>query len=208
VRRSHPCRKCLKRTAATENVWANVERSSRTQIQLGRYKKHLTKQIESVHRTTVVNWLTAFIALIVACITVLQWITARQKVLLDLFDKRYAVYEELREIIRQHVTNGVDSFEDVEKFGRATSRAQFLFGTEVTTFLEERLSDLFKSVRARKNHEPIPITQSHSDENEHFARFNRLVVFHSNFDKLVAPYMSHTQKRVFIPYIDTLTGAR
>jgi hypothetical protein len=38
-----------------------------------------------------VSLLTAFIAIIVAIITLLQWITARQKVVLDLFDKRFAL---------------------------------------------------------------------------------------------------------------------
>jgi hypothetical protein len=43
-----------------------------------------------------VSWFTAFIALIVAVIAFLQWATARQKVVFDLFDKRFAVYQELR----------------------------------------------------------------------------------------------------------------
>jgi hypothetical protein len=43
-----------------------------------------------------ISVLTAFIAALVALITFLQWVTARGKVRLDLFDKRFAVYDELR----------------------------------------------------------------------------------------------------------------
>jgi hypothetical protein len=77
-----------------------------------------------------VTLLTALIALIVAFITLLQWITARQKVVLDLFDKRFAVYEELREMIGRHLTQRVNSVEDMERFTRAAGRAQFLFGNK------------------------------------------------------------------------------
>ena len=82
-----------------------------------------------------INWLTAVIALIVASITFLQWVTARQKVVLDLFDKRFAVYEELREVMGRHITQGINSMEDIGKFTQAASRAQFLFGPETTSFL-------------------------------------------------------------------------
>jgi hypothetical protein len=88
-----------------------------------------------------VNWLTAFIALIVALISALQWITARQKVVLDLFDKRFAVYDELREVIGKHGQSGT-TMEDIGKYTRAANRAKFLFGPEVTNSLEERRLDL------------------------------------------------------------------
>jgi hypothetical protein len=87
------------------------------------------------------NCLTVIIALIVAFISALQWITARQKVVLDLFDKRFAVYDELRVAITPHLGR-MSTVEDMVKFNRAANRAQFLFGPEVTSFLEERLVDL------------------------------------------------------------------
>ena len=57
------------------------------------------------------SYVTAFIAAVVAVIAILQWNTAREKVLLDLFDKRFAVYDELRLIVGT---------------GRHRSRPQFL----------------------------------------------------------------------------------
>jgi hypothetical protein len=147
-----------------------------------------------------VSWLTAFIALIVACITLLQWITARQKVVLDLFDKRFALYEELREVIGRHVTQGINSVEDIEKFTRAASRAQFLFGPEVTSFLEERRLDLSRAVFAFTHPPgPIPEEQRQAAEDKYVARLDRLSNFFQDFDVLVAPYMKHTQKRFPIP---------
>jgi hypothetical protein len=77
-----------------------------------------------------VNLLTAFIALIVAFISLLQWITARQKVVLDLFDQRFAVYEELHGVIGRYGSQG-PNLKDIGRFTQAANRAQFLFGSEV-----------------------------------------------------------------------------
>jgi hypothetical protein len=151
------------------------------------------------------NVLTAFIALIVAFISALQWITARQKVVLDLFDKRFAVYEELREAITPHLGR-MSTVEDMGKFNRAANRAQFLFGPEVTSFLDERLVDLSVLVVEDNKEEKTPIPPEDGDQtaeqNEYVIHLGRVTRFFKDFDALVAPYMKHTQKRFPIPYID------
>lgn len=158
-----------------------------------------------------VNWLTAFIALIVALISALQWITARQKVVLDLFDKRFAVYEELCDsiVIRDiHDIHGIHkpAVENLLKFTLAANRAQFLFGPEVMIFLEARNSDLaFLFVMDNPKVEtqiPQDVELQAAEQNEYIARLNHVTRFLKDFDVLVAPYMKHTQKRFPIPYID------
>jgi hypothetical protein len=157
----------------------------------------------TVHRFAMVTWLTAFIALIVAFIAALQWITARQKVVLDLFDKRFAVYEELREAITHYLTQPTASImEDVAKFTRANRRAQFLFGPEVTKFLEDTWLDLTRDVH-ESTHPPGPDPEERRKAaDDKMVRVNRLAKFSDDFDLLVAPYMKHTQKRSPIPFID------
>jgi hypothetical protein len=140
-----------------------------------------------------VSLLTAFIAIIVAIITLLQWITARQKVVLDLFDKRFAVYEELRGVIGRYSGHG-PNLEDIGKFTQAASRAQFLFGSEVTEFLEHKRLDLNREFVAReRNPQPVPEAQRKAAEDAYAARLNHLTDFFKDFDVLVAPYMKHTK---------------
>jgi hypothetical protein len=145
---------------------------------------------------------TAFIASVVAIIAFLQWQTAREKVLLDLFDKRFAVYDEARAVIGRHLTSGIDQ-PDIFKFARAASRAQFLFGLEVQTFLEERRIDLIRDMNWRnrdttlRDHRvlpPVPEREREAVEAELVARKDRLGDFFKDFDVLVAPYMEHHQK--------------
>jgi len=121
---------------------------------------------------------TAFIGAIVTFIAFLQWTTARQKVLLDLFDKRFAVYEELREVIGRHLGQGAASFEDVGRFKRTADRAQFLFGPEVTNFLEERRLDLTHAAyQDRSPPSPVSEDRRQAVEEKLVARLNRLTDF-------------------------------
>ena len=138
---------------------------------------------------------TAFIAAVVAFIAFLQWKTAQEKVLLDLFDKRFAVYDELRSVVGRHLSGGIDQTA-LFGFKRTTSRAQFLFGPEVQTFLEERWVDLKRDKDLRDNPQPWPVPEDQraSAIAERVARKDRLSDFFKDFDQLVAPYMNHHQK--------------
>jgi hypothetical protein len=150
-----------------------------------------------------VSSLTAFIAFIVAVIAFLQWATARQKVVLDLFDKRFAVYDELRNAIDRNLTQPSGNFEEIAKFAGAAARAQFLFGPDVTDFLESRRKDLASDIYEFR-HRPgtVPEERRQEREDQVVARTDRLSSFSRDFDVLVAPYMKHTQKRFPIPFID------
>ena len=132
---------------------------------------------------------TAFIAAVVAVIAFLQWQTAPEKVLLDLFDKRFALYEELRLVLGRYFGGEIHVAEAQIDFAAVASRAQFLFGHEVQTFLKERQEDdlqEFVAVIREGSREP--------DEAELLARALRVYDFFKNFDVLVGAYISHHQK--------------
>ncbi len=137
------------------------------------------------------SYVTVVIAALVALITFLQWKTAREKVLLDLFDKRFAVYDELCSVVGR---GGIDQTA-IFDFKRAASRAQFLFGPEVQTFLEERQADLSREMIARNvQPRPVPEDQREAVDAANLARLNHLSDFTKDFDEKVAPYMNHHQK--------------
>jgi hypothetical protein len=133
-----------------------------------------------------ISVLTAFIAAIVALITFLQWVTAREKVRLDLFDKRFAVYDELRSAMSRHLRGNTETA--FPEFEKAASRARFLFGPEVQAFLEDREKDL--------DREMTLLLEGRRDAAaaERAALVRRLTDFFRDFDQLVAPYMNHHQK--------------
>jgi len=138
----------------------------------------------------VIPLVTAFIAAIVAVIAFLQWQTAREKVLLDLFDKRFEVYAELRAAVAQRHDQTSSS-----DFARAASRAQFLFGPEVQTLLEQIQKDLhLEAVQRSLLSQPISEDRKETVDAALADRTNRLNRFFQEFDELVALYMNHHQK--------------
>lgn len=80
------------------------------------------------------------IAAIVAWVAVQQWLTARDKLALDLFDRRHAVWREATEAYTQALRDLMSMDEDngplwvppgLAAFGRAKEKAYFLFGADV-----------------------------------------------------------------------------
>lgn len=122
-----------------------------------------------------------------------QFVVARQKVRLDLFDKRFAVYEELRLSIGEQLKYNHVYDVNYFKFARAAARAKFLFGSEVSQYLEERRKDLgLITIEARNI---LTVEQKRHGEDEYVACLDRLGNFYTDFDALVLPYMQHAQKR-------------
>jgi hypothetical protein len=118
-----------------------------------------------------------------------QWRTAKDKLLLDLFDKRFAVYDELRAVVGRQMGGGPDP-NALFDFTQAASRANFLFGSEIQTLLAKTRIDLLNEVAVRDYPRPV----SDALEAEHVARMERLRNFFKDFDELVPPYMNHHQK--------------
>ncbi|ARO25010.1 hypothetical protein CO659_31095 [Rhizobium sp. S9] len=89
---------------------------------------------------TLTALLTPTIAVAVAWISFQQWKTARAKLNLDLFDRRYAVYRGATDALRAIARDG--GCKDDEAFGlmlNAWSESQFLFGPDVQEHLDELL---------------------------------------------------------------------
>jgi hypothetical protein len=79
-------------------------------------------------------------------------------------------------------------------FKSAASRARFLFGPKVQTFLDRTSQDLLETVAQSLRTEPIPEDQNAAAAAASLARLNRLNDFSNALGELVAPYMNHHQK--------------
>lgn len=81
---------------------------------------------------------TLFIALVVAVISLNQWRVAKAKFKLDLFDKRYAIFQHTVENMSEVAASGVHDtkvmgihIETTNPFGDRASQARFLFGRDI-----------------------------------------------------------------------------
>ena len=119
-----------------------------------------------------------------------QWRVAKNRMVLDLFDKRMTAYDELRDILGHVVAAGKATADDTYNFGRAKQRAKFLFDKEVITYLDGLHEHLIE----------LEILESElkglSEEKERIANVAKqraskkaLVGFYTEFDRLVSSYL-------------------
>lgn len=81
--------------------------------------------------------LTPVIAIVATYIAWQQWKTNKQKLVLDRYDRRLKVYEEVVQILSIILRDAVASYEDLIKFRRAVSEADFLFEPEIIKYIDE-----------------------------------------------------------------------
>src|SRR5262245_39586452 len=88
------------------------------------------------------GWTLVIVGIVGVAIASFQWITARQKLALDLFDKRYEAFREVVAAISPALRHA--KFTDHEFFAyvNAMERCRFLFGREVYEFLTSLKKDL------------------------------------------------------------------
>jgi hypothetical protein len=105
---------------------------------------------------------TLIVGLSVAYIAWQQWQVARSKLRLDLFDRRYKVFEATRKFLA--VISRDARFEDSQlfEFYAGTSDAEFLFGSEVVDYLEEIRERSLDMRLHQKLYEPLPVGDERS----------------------------------------------
>jgi hypothetical protein len=137
---------------------------------------------------------TPAIALLAAVIGVLQWRTAHQRAVLDLFDRRMQNYDALNAAIAEIMREGTASFESVVAFSRAADRARFLFGKDVSPYLQQT-RDLIVNLRKAE-------LAARSEDDEKRAKgadleaecLTTITEFYEEFFAMVRPYMRMHQK--------------
>jgi hypothetical protein len=77
------------------------------------------------------------IAIVATYIAWQQWKTNKQKLKLDQYERRLRVYEEVRKILSIILRDAKASTDDLLKFRTSVSEADFLFGPEISEYIDE-----------------------------------------------------------------------
>jgi hypothetical protein len=140
---------------------------------------------------------TLIIAAAVGVIALLQWRTAHQRVVLDLFERRMKIIDELLRVVAEILIHGAVQSNDSDAFIRATRGAEFLFAPEVQKYLDRIytvLVDLWsfdEELKTAVNPQRQELIQKRR------AGRNELSQFLREFRELVAPYVQMHQKRLW-----------
>ena len=77
------------------------------------------------------------IGIVAASLTWGQWKATRDKLRLDLFEKRYVIYDETQKVLATTLLNGTVTYDEITAYHRKTKGTEFLFEFEVEAYLDE-----------------------------------------------------------------------
>lgn len=81
--------------------------------------------------------LTPVIAVVATYIAWQQWQTNKHTLALEKYDRRIRIYEEVKKILSIILRDADASYEDLLKYITSVSEADFLFGPEISEYLDE-----------------------------------------------------------------------
>jgi len=118
--------------------------------------------------------LTPLIAIVATYIAWQQWKTNKQKLNLERYDRRLRVYEEVIKILSIILRDANASIEDLLKFRTSVSEADFLFGQEIPSYIDE----IYKrglNLRCcnQQYHDYLQVKQEGYDHNKVVAEMNK-----------------------------------
>lgn len=121
--------------------------------------KELIRAISNPH------WTQVFSALLVPTVAGLgiyiayrQWRTANNRLKLDLFEKRFAVYDAARKFLTSIVASGKVTDEELSKFALGTLEARWILNDDIARYFnEEILKKAIKFQGLQKVLEDLPV---------------------------------------------------
>lgn len=119
-----------------------------------------------------------------------NWQTSNERVVLELFERRLAIFEGIRHVVAKIMTSGQPGNAEEREYLEAIDRAPFYFGPEVVQYLERIrivIIDIEASNSAIKLHDP-------SGPKLHHDRMIELSGFYREAPKLFGPYIQAHQK--------------
>lgn len=130
------------------------------------------------------------IAVMVACTGYQQHKLAKDKFKLDLFEKRFAVYKGIQRFLT--IIHQKSEFDDGQlfEFRRDTQNATFLFGSEITKYINMIDSKALKMRSIVSQYQPLPVGKDRS-------------VLVENQDQLLTELIAELPRlrEVFAPYL-------
>ena len=108
------------------------------------------------------KFFTLVLGVAVAVVAWLQWWVALNKLRLDLFDRRYKVYDATRKFLAGILRDGKFTNSELFEFYAGTSDAEFLFGADVVEHLAQIRKRALHMQTAQTLCEPMPVGDERS----------------------------------------------
>ncbi|MBS0536946.1 MAG: hypothetical protein JSR72_23045 [Proteobacteria bacterium] len=143
--------------------------------------------------STIVSIASVTVAIVVALVQYAQWRTANQKVVVDLYDRRLRIFQQLEGAIAPVMREAEVNADAFQNFAIGQAESRFLFGDDVKEYLQT-LRESFAWPMAFTN-----TVIDHSEDRENlvntkYDHIKRIVDFYSKGPELFAPYIKLEHK--------------
>ncbi len=133
---------------------------------------------------------TLVLGVVAAYIAWRQWRTSRDRLVFDLFERRFQSFQDLTRTISEAFQQGRAELNDLAKFDVAAEKARFLFGPEVHLYLRDVRSHLINVITKERGIRDLPNgPQRTKYEDELEAGLNTMNEFYGKLAELVTPYL-------------------
>jgi len=149
-------------------------------------------------------WFSLGVATFVALIGLLQFLTAREqartannRAVLDLFEKRYAVYEGIRSVVGKVLTHGSANMQKMQVFMEAAvvaEKAKFLFKEDINGYLKQFLDDLTRLECLESERKTLQHDGEQKNLNSQQQIRDRIALFYKDGAQRFAPYIRFDHK--------------
>jgi chemotaxis regulatin CheY-phosphate phosphatase CheZ len=133
---------------------------------------------------------TLFLSIAVVVIAWQQWRVAKNKLRLDLFDRRYKVYDATRKFLAEIQQDATFTDSQLNEFKACTSDTEFLFGRDVVDYLAQIRKRALDMRLHQKLFEPLPVGAERS---------HHVQAYHDELLWLTNQLTAMTQ--IFAPYL-------
>jgi hypothetical protein len=147
-----------------------------------------------------VKFFTLVLAASVAIVAWLQWWVALNKLRLDLFDRRYKVYDATRKFLSVIFREATFTDSQLFEFYAGVSDAGFLFGDDVVKYLEEIRTRAIRMLTAQHIFEPLPVGEERTRHvNMASDQLKWLTDQLTEMANVFAPYLGFANIRLRVP---------
>ncbi len=140
---------------------------------------------------------TLFLSVAVAAIAWQQWRVADNRLRLDLFDRRYKIYDAARKFLAVIIREAAFTNSELIEFNIGTSDAEFLFRADVVDYLSQIRKHAVHMQTAQRIFEPLPVGKERSRHVQ--AQHDDLVWLTdqiTELPKMFAPYLGFANIRL------------
>ena len=124
-----------------------------------------------------------------------QWLINASKLKLDLFEKRYAVYNGVRKFLSVIVRETTFEDKDLFQYYSDTSDAEFLFSSEVVEFIDQVTTKALRMRTCQRKYSRLPIGERRSElVEEEGNELEWLMDQLGNLRKIFSPYLAFSKK--------------